>query len=790
MSYLSYVVETNGENGVHVFYDALEYTPQNIVWDETNTIPPGEDLPDPELADSQDYVRRMENDAYVYYLRSVYMPSKSATFSLYVFYNNAPIQYTYEVYTSFLTFFKQGDALLIKSSTNLSGNKRNGIITIISNLNGEKTFIPVVQDYTPIRLRLVSYEYENSDASSNGTLNDVNYTHTFHWLTEKNAPEKEALEIGVLPSGPRNGYIIREVREFVRYGDLDSSCAFSSETGTYYKSIVSSIGEKLVIVDEDVVFDVRTEGVYRETKYKADLKIIRDGNMVKITNYGRCFLQDDAYYVIILSNVDDLQETATIVIRYVDDETPTTEEEPITDNFLTFTANENGSSVGFYCDGDIDTGKNMQYSTDGGATWYDYTIGIGSGNVVPITLEEGESVKFRGENENLAYFIDERNYRTIRCTIGGSVAASGDVTSLLNGVGGDVAVPQRCYNLMFHDCTSLTTAPELPATTLANNCYNGMFYNCTGLTSAPALPATQLAGWCYDFMFYGCTTLTTAPELPATTLAEGCYRSMFSGCTSLTTALALPATELANYCYDYMFQDCTSLTTAPELPATRLAYNCYEYMFEGCTSLSTAPELPATTLAQRCYGGMFWKCISLTQAPVLPATMLAEGCYQSMFQSCTSLATAPALTATTLAANCYQNMFSGCSGLTSAPALPAITLAQSCYASMFQGCTGLSTAPELPATTLAQSCYDRMFYRCTGIMRHEIATLNNSVTVFYNNTSCVSLTIHAVTPPAIAGTTITGLKGDCIIYVPNASVAAYKTAPYWSVRSGYIQAIS
>jgi hypothetical protein len=34
---------------------------------------------------------------------------------------------------------------------------------------------------------------------------------------------------------------------------------------------------------------------------------------------------------------------------------------------------------------------------------------------------------------------------------------------------------------MFYGCTSLTTAPELPATTLVNKCYCVMFYNCRKL---------------------------------------------------------------------------------------------------------------------------------------------------------------------------------------------------------------------------------------------------------------------------------------------------------------------
>ena len=61
---------------------------------------------------------------------------------------------------------------------------------------------------------------------------------------------------------------------------------------------------------------------------------------------------------------------------------------------------------------------------------------------------------------------------------------------------------------MFSGCTNLTSAPNLPATTLADYCYNGMFQDCTNLTSAPDLPATTLATECYYWMFNGCTSLT------------------------------------------------------------------------------------------------------------------------------------------------------------------------------------------------------------------------------------------------------------------------------------------
>ena len=124
--------------------------------------------------------------------------------------------------------------------------------------------------------------------------------------------------------------------------------------------------------------------------------------------------------------------------------------------------------------------------------------------------------------------------------------------------------------------------------TMAANCYSYMFYNCTSLTTAPSLPATTLSAYCYSYMFNECRNLTTAPSLPATTLAERCYYYMFGGCISLTTAPSLPATKLANYCYYYMFNGCRSLTTAPSLPATKLANFCYFGMFYSCKKIKIA----------------------------------------------------------------------------------------------------------------------------------------------------------------------------------------------------------
>ena len=93
------------------------------------------------------------------------------------------------------------------------------------------------------------------------------------------------------------------------------------------------------------------------------------------------------------------------------------------------------------------------------------------------------------------------------------IAASGSVMSLiygdtLNAENNKVIPFDRAFDSTFAGCTSLTAAPELPATTLAAYCYVGTFHGCISLTAAPELPATTLVESCYYGIFLGCTNLT------------------------------------------------------------------------------------------------------------------------------------------------------------------------------------------------------------------------------------------------------------------------------------------
>ena len=220
---------------------------------------------------------------------------------------------------------------------------------------------------------------------------------------------------------------------------------------------------------------------------------------------------------------------------------------------VTLTAQGSAPSVTLYTN---DTG-------DLEGQWSAYTVGD------TITLQQGDRVMFSGTNGRMASGASAYNYFVMT----GTIEAHGDATSLLNGDplgtgyagGGPYAMTDAnnkntyCFESLFKNCTSLTSAPELPSTTLCNSCYQNMFYGCTGLTTPPSeLPRAYC--YCnastgtvyytsrnvYNYMFYNCTSLTRTPILNGIANGRSTYARqvgnaanyMFAGCTSLTDIYA------------------------------------------------------------------------------------------------------------------------------------------------------------------------------------------------------------------------------------------------------------
>lgn len=274
-----------------------------------------------------------------------------------------------------------------------------------------------------------------------------------------------------------------------------------------------------------------------------------------------------------------------------------------TDNtpYLTFTADEEQTFIMSAKDSYEIPG--LEYSVNNG-TWKK----VVTGEAVTFGGSKG-TLSLRGKNNLEGTSKQNSGYSQISFgKTDVNVACKGDIRTLLDYTNyKDVATESARFRHLFEDCTQLTSAPDLPAETLAEECYSFMFEGCTSLKTTPELPATTLAGDCYFRMFLGCTSLETAPTLSAKTLKTYCYSYMFAGCTSLKTAPELRATELFSGCYQGMFQGCKSLESAPELPATTLATQCYAYMFQNCEKLSSVTMLaPSDQILKNSDCCLYW----------------------------------------------------------------------------------------------------------------------------------------------------------------------------------------
>jgi hypothetical protein len=437
---------------------------------------------------------------------------------------------------------------------------------------------------------------------------------------------------------------------------------------------------------------------------------------------------------------------------------------PLEVPYVTFTAEENNSSIGL---AKLSTNQTMEYSTDT-TTWNTFDT------TTNISINNGDKVYVRGV---LGGDNTSSNYTQFKMS--GKIAASGNCNAIWNYEDLNTPLKAYCGGRMFRDCKSLTTTPELPATTLNSYCYQYMFYGCTTLTTTPELPATTLNSYCYQYMFQNCTSLTTAPELPATVLVVGCYRSMFRGCTNLNYIKCLATDISASNCtgtwvygvaaegefvkdpkmtgwsvgssgipngwkgsevdispsnYVTFTAEGNSsiglkkLSSSHKLYWSKNATDWYKMDTSDNISLSTGNKLyivgklssADNSLSNYTKFKMSGKiaasgnCNAILNYEDLNAPLKAY-CGYKMFYECTSLTTAPELPATTLTDNCYGGMFSGCTSLTIAPELPATTLADNCYGGMFKDCTSLTAAPELPATVLATDCYSTMFLGCSSL---------------------------------------------------------------------------
>ena len=363
----------------------------------------------------------------------------------------------------------------------------------------------------------------------------------------------------------------------------------------------------------------------------------------------------------------------------------------------------------------------------------------------------------------------------------GIITFDGDVTSIGEQAFYEctsltsVAIPDSVTSIedsAFYTCFSLTsvTIPD-SVTSIGNEA----FRNCSSLTSVTIPDSVTTIG---GGAFYKCSNLASV-TIPDSVTSIG--SSAFSYCDSLTefngkfaedngriwvvdgTLISFAPAGLTEYTIPDSvttigggaFQGCTSLTsvTIPD-SVTTIGVCAFDY----CRSLTSATIPDSVTSIGEC---AFYWCTSLTSVTI-PDSVTTIGGWA--FYDCYSLTSVTIPDGVTTIGDC---VFDSCRSLTSVTIPDSVTTIGVCA---FQGCSSL-TSVTIPdgVTTIGYGA----FQGCTSL---------------------TSVYCKATTPPSLGGDVFLyydfpyGSKPiDCTIYVPTASVSAYKNTSGWSEYADSIE---
>lgn len=423
--------------------------------------------------------------------------------------------------------------------------------------------------------------------------------------------------------------------------------------------------------------------------------------------------------------------------------------------YLTFKANSTTISstltVDYYT-----SSSSLYYRVVGSTEW---TI-VAKGTAIPVDTT-GIELKSNGLTTSSEHHF----------SMTGSISASGDITSLVNETGGDVALTSHQFQYTFYNCSVLTNPPKLPSTTIAAYCYNNMFNGCENLTECPDLPSTTLANYCYAYMFKNCSAITECCDLPATTTAPYCYNYMFDGCTSIQITPDLPASIINSYSYAYMFSNCSGLIYSGNLgPHIEGELNSWEIKEGGCKSmfylddsLEEVDKVVIIEAAKNSCLDMFNGCESLTTPPILKAETIGIGAYQRMFEGCIELNEVTGLNATKILEYGCKEMYKNCTSLSITPSINAKQVGVQGYNGMFSGCSALEVNTTskggseriiVMPETIGEGALTDMFVGTKGDMSGT-PVVNATYYVFINDEPALVTGTNIQTPNTIVETAIT-----------------------------------
>ena len=361
----------------------------------------------------------------------------------------------------------------------------------------------------------------------------------------------------------------------------------------------------------------------------------------------------------------------------------------------------------------------------------------------------GRTVNYQGVEmtvENIRPYTCYDNDRMKTLHLDGYVGDVGDYAFYDCDSLAGIIIPNTVDNLgasCFQGCTALTQATINATGNLGSNC----FESCTALTQATINVNGSLGASC----FQGCTALTQASINVNGSLGASC----FEGCTALTQAiLGDSITEILGSC----FRDCSAL---PEITIPAAVKRIGNNVFEGCTSLANVTIADRDSVLTLGYNKayyswedgepMFADCplnAVYIGGNISYSTDASDG--YSPFYRNTSL---ESVTITDKETEISENEFYGCTNLKNVTLGDGIETIGS-YA--FSGCAALE---DFTFGSSLDSIGEEAFSDCTAMTR---------------------LVSRTAEPPRCGPQALDDInKWTCKLYVPDASIDAYKAADQW-----------
>ena len=266
--------------------------------------------------ETPDLVRVVNGDDYNYYFKTLIVPWYETNFRISVLIDGVEgnNSFVYDGYNSFIKRRRVGSEIYTTVERNKKQEERDTTLTIsYRSDDGVNRVLRISQEPCDISLKILSCEVNDGATTTTVPVASSTFEYQFDTLTDKTDYNKQTLAFTMDVHGYRKKFYVKSIREYVEVGEIDSTYKYMD--GKYYKRNQKYVdGDFVSYYSEATVID---NMAYEMVRYDNAFHIeTPDDNTVIINNYGRVYMENNAFYIVTLANYDDISTTCQIKLTY------------------------------------------------------------------------------------------------------------------------------------------------------------------------------------------------------------------------------------------------------------------------------------------------------------------------------------------------------------------------------------------------------------------------------------------------------------------------------------------